>query len=73
MDSPFARALAEEEKWLADVRDRLMPDDPRAGHRVYLGPTRTPGRSPAAVADTERRLMANWRSHDLARFYAKQV
>lgn len=33
----FAAALAEESRWLADIRDQQMPTD--SGRRVYIGPT----------------------------------
>jgi hypothetical protein len=37
-ESPFSRALLEEEKWLCIRVEQPMPDDFLAGKRVYIGP-----------------------------------
>lgn len=49
--SPFERAITEESKWLAYCVEQPFPADPRAGHRIYIGPTLLPVHSQLRYLD----------------------
>lgn len=63
--NPFESALAEESLYLAQIFNQPMPNDPRSGHRTYIGPTayiNVQSATNTLVPEHEAAMLANFRS-----------